>query len=64
MRLTDFWDRMAEAFGPAYAESLARDQALSALDGKTVEEALAAGTSAKEVWRVVHQQFELPARLL
>lgn len=63
MRLTDFWDRMAEAFGPAYADSLAHDQALSALKGKTVLEALAAGESTKDVWRVVHEQFELPARL-
>ena len=63
MRLTDFWDRMAAAFGPAYADSLARDQALSALKGKTVMEALAAGESAKDVWRVVHEQFQLPAKL-
>lgn len=63
MRLTDFWDRMAQAFGPAYADSLARDQALSALQGKTVLEALESGETTKDVWRVVHDQFELPAKL-
>jgi hypothetical protein len=63
MRLTEFWERMGEAFGPTYADSLARDQTLSALGGRTVMEALAAGEPAKDVWRVVAEQFNLPAKL-
>ena len=43
VRLTDFWTRLEEAFGPGYAASIARDQVLSQLDGRTVDQALAAG---------------------
>ena len=43
MRLTDFWTRLEEAFGPGYAASIARDQVLSQLGGRTIEQALAVG---------------------
>lgn len=61
MRLTDFWERMAAHFGPAYADSVARDQVLGGLEGRTVHEALAAGVPTKEVWRAVCAAFEVPA---
>ncbi|GAA3182736.1 MULTISPECIES: DUF3046 domain-containing protein [Streptomyces] len=60
MRLTDFWQRMADHFGPAYADSFARDHVMSGLGGRTVHEALAAGWSAKEVWRVVCVTMDVP----
>ena len=63
MRLTDFWARMSEQFGPAYAESLARDHVLSGLGSRTVSQALADGEDAKLVWRAVCDEFELPARV-
>ncbi len=62
MRLTDFWDRMGEQFGPAYAESLARDHVIAGLGSKTVAQALADGDDAKFVWRAVCDEFEVPAR--
>jgi Protein of unknown function (DUF3046) len=62
MRLTDFWARMSEQFGPAYAESLARDHVISGLGSRTVSQALADGDDAKIVWRAVCDEFELPAR--
>ncbi|HET6858095.1 MAG TPA: DUF3046 domain-containing protein, partial [Streptomyces sp.] len=43
MRLTIFWDRMAEHFGEAYADSFARDHVMTELGGRTVHEALDAG---------------------
>lgn len=61
MRLTDFWQRMADHFGSAYADSFARDYVMSELGGRTVYEALAAGWSAKEVWRAVCTAVEVPA---
>lgn len=61
MRLTDFWQRMADHFGDAYADSFARDHVMSALGGRTVHEALAAGWDAKTVWRVVCREMEVPA---
>jgi len=40
-------------FGSGYARSWARDYVIEELDGRTVEQALAAGESAKTVWRAV-----------
>lgn len=60
MRLTDFWQRMADHFGAAYADSFARDHVMSELGGRTVHQALAAGWSAKEVWRAVCVAVDIP----
>ena len=62
MRLTDFWWRMEKRFGPAYADSVARDQVLPQLDGRTVHQALEQGEHAKDVWRAVCDYWEIPAR--
>jgi hypothetical protein len=53
MRLTDFWWRMNEHYGPAWAVSYARDTVISGLGGRTIEQALAAGESVKDVWRAL-----------
>ena len=65
MRLTDFWTRLAEAFGPGYAASIAADQVLPQLGGRTIEEALAAGEETVVVWRAVVAAYpdRVPARL-
>jgi len=63
MRLTEFWARMREQFGDAYAESVAKDFVLSGLDDRTVNRALADGADAKLVWRAVSEQFNVPDRL-
>ncbi|MEV4616357.1 DUF3046 domain-containing protein [Kitasatospora sp. NPDC049258] len=63
MRLTEFWRRMHEHFGAGYAESFARDHVMSELGGRTVEQALAAGWEAKDVWRVVCQTQGVSALL-
>jgi DUF3046 family protein len=62
MRLTDFWNRMEERFGAAYAHSLAADYRLPGL-GSTVDEAIAAGVETKDIWRAVCDEFEMPAHL-
>ncbi|HVW45370.1 MAG TPA: DUF3046 domain-containing protein [Amycolatopsis sp.] len=61
MRITVFRRLMADEFGPGRAETLAKDHVLSSLGGRTVEEALAAGVPAKEIWREVCEAFEIPA---
>jgi hypothetical protein len=53
VRLTDLWDRMEQTFGPAYAASVAHDQVLPQLGGRTINQALAAGEHADVVWRAV-----------
>jgi hypothetical protein len=62
MRLTEFWRRMGERFGPTYAASLAADYRVPLL-GSTIDEALAAGVEAKEIWRAVCAEFDMPASL-
>ena len=53
---------MYARFGETYAESLASDYRLPLL-GATVREALAKGVEAKDVWRAVCAEFEVPADL-
>ena len=62
MKLTEFWRRMDERFGTTYARSLAADYRLPAL-GSTIDAALAAGVEARDVWRAVCAEFEMPAAL-
>lgn len=62
MRYTDFWERMEQHLGATYARSYAHDQVLSQLSGRTVEQALADGDDAKDVWRAVVDALQLPAR--
>ncbi len=65
MRRTDFWARMGEAFGVAYAQSVAKDQTLTDLGGRTVLSALADGIDPQVIWRAVCSQYDdrIPARL-
>lgn len=63
MRLTLFWDRMNQQFGEHYAESVAKDYVMAELDGRTIEQALSDGESAKKVWQAVVATFDVPATL-
>jgi hypothetical protein len=65
VRLTDFWARLEQAFGPAYARSFAADHAFADLGGRTIDEALAQGVQAATVWRAVVASYpdRVPARL-
>ena len=53
MRLTDFWARLDQVFGPTYAPSVANDQVLAQLGGRTITQALAEGEETVTVWRAV-----------
>jgi len=65
VRLTDLWQRLEETFGPAYAASVARDQVLPELGGRTINQALAEGEDAASVWRGVVEAYpdRVPARI-
>jgi Protein of unknown function (DUF3046) len=63
VRLTVFWERMRAQFGEAYAESVAQDHVLSALGGRTVNQALADGEDVKRVWLAVCDSFRLPDKV-
>ncbi|MEP6464448.1 MAG: DUF3046 domain-containing protein [Frankiaceae bacterium] len=62
MRLTEFWTKMERHFGSAYADSIARDQVLPTLGGRTASDALAAGEDVKMVWRAICEALEVPPR--
>jgi hypothetical protein len=57
--LTVFWERMTEQLGAAYVDSFARDHVMSELGGRTVNQALAQGVAAKEVWAAVCRSLDL-----
>ena len=65
MRLTDLRRRLDETFGRGYAESVAHDQVLTQLGGRTINQALAAGEEVLTVWRAVVAAYpdRVPARL-
>jgi hypothetical protein len=60
VRHTEFWARMEDALGPAYAHSWADMFVIGELGGRTVSEALAAGVPPKQVWAAVWRVLELP----
>lgn len=51
---------MADEFGQVHSEMLVRDHVFSALGGRTVEQALAAGIDPKEIWQVACETFDVP----
>jgi Protein of unknown function (DUF3046) len=53
VRLTDFWARLEQVFGARYAASVAADQVIPQLGGRTIQQALAAGEETVTVWRAV-----------
>ncbi|MBB3044298.1 DUF3046 domain-containing protein [Nocardioides sp. LMS-CY] len=61
MRHTEFWARMDDALGAAYARSWAGSFVIGELGGRTAAEALDAGVPPKEVWAAVWRTLELPA---
>jgi len=65
VRLTDFWERLDATFGPGYATSVAADQVLPQLGGRTIKQALAAGEETVVVWRAVCAAYpeRVPPRL-
>jgi hypothetical protein len=50
-------------FGAGYASSVAADQVIPQLGGRTVQQALKDGDDAKSVWRAVCQAFDVPPQL-
>lgn len=56
MRISDLRERLTLSFGDAWAPSFSRDIAISELGSMTVDEALAAGLEADEIWKAVCKQ--------
>jgi Protein of unknown function (DUF3046) len=60
VRLTYFRELMEGEFGAVRAASLSRDHVFAELGGRTVEEALEAGTDPREVWLAVCEAYDVP----
>ena len=52
---------MDEEFGAGYARTVARDQVVAGLGGRTAEEALAAHVPPREVWFALCDVMDVPA---
>jgi hypothetical protein len=52
---------MGDQFGETYARSVARDHVMARLGGRTIDQALEAGEPARQVWRAVCEEFDVPA---
>jgi hypothetical protein len=63
VRLTEFRGLMQAQFGPSRAPSVARDHVFSSLEGRTADEALAAGADPKAVWFAVCDAYDIPEAL-
>jgi len=58
---TEFWSRLDDALGPAYARSWADMYVMADLGGRTASQALEAGVPPKQVWAAVWRALGLPA---
>jgi hypothetical protein len=51
---------MDDQFGSMRAQTVARDQVLSALGGRTAVDAIEAGLPVRQVWLAVCDAFDVP----
>ncbi|GAA2622273.1 DUF3046 domain-containing protein [Paractinoplanes durhamensis] len=65
MRLTEFWTRLEQVFGAAYARSIAADHSFAGLDDRTIDQAITEGVDTATIWRAVVAAYpdRVPARL-
>jgi hypothetical protein len=60
VRHSEFWQLMDEEFGVGYARTVARDQVIAGLGGRTVDEALAAHVPPRQVWFALCDVMDVP----
>jgi hypothetical protein len=65
VRLTDFWERLEQTFGMAYARSIAADHTFADLGGRTIDQSIAQGVETATIWRAVVAAYpdRVPSRL-
>ncbi|CAN2208229.1 Protein of unknown function DUF3046 [Candidatus Nanopelagicaceae bacterium] len=56
MRISDLRERLTLSFGESWAPSFSADIAISEIGSLTVNQALAAGLEADEIWKAVCKQ--------
>ena len=60
MRLTQFRELVEEQFGPVRGASLLVDHVLTALGGRTAEQAIEDGADPRAVWWALCADFDVP----
>jgi Protein of unknown function (DUF3046) len=60
VRHSELRARLIRHLGDGFAQAWARDQVLTQLGFRTVEQALADGEPVLDVWRAVWRELELP----
>lgn len=60
VRESEFNRLMAGEFGDAYGSMVASSHVLTALEGRTANEALRDGMPARRVWEAVCEAFDVP----
>lgn len=60
VRHSEFWQLMEDEYGPGYARTVARDQVVAGLGGRTVDEALAAHVPPRQVWFALCDVMDVP----
>ena len=60
MRLSSFWELMADEFGTGYSRVLARDLVLGELEHRTAAEAIEAGVDPRTVWFALCRAQDVP----
>lgn len=57
MRISDLRERITVSFGQEWASSFCKDIAISELGSKSVDEAIAAGIEACDIWRALCRAY-------
>ena len=60
MRLSSFWQLMADEFGAGYSRVLARDLVLELPEHRTAAEAIEAGVDPRTVWFALCRAQDVP----
>lgn len=60
MRLSEFRLAMSDEFGDAYARVISHDVVLSALGGRTADQALADAIPMRDVWLAICDAQDVP----
>lgn len=60
MRLTEFHELVSAQFGEVYGASVLVDHVLTALGGRTAEQAIEDGVDPRDVWRALCADFDVP----
>ena len=60
IRLSEFWLAVSDEFGDAYGRILAHDLVLGDIGSLTAEQAIRAGSNARDIWLALCGAMDVP----